>query len=264
MATEQPAGVQAIIPSRTGLSRPVYIAEKSAAECAEDPLLEGFEVDDGPAKGAVEGKIRNLLNRDAWAQTVLFLLEAETNALLALASVCVDGNPQRSGWQNPFLQSIGGNPYVNLLARDRRYRKHVLRDGRTQLSTAVLWGLLEVVLRDRPGPRGTYPLVFGFVDEDNDPSQRAFSTVLFRAQKVEQQQQQWVSTASGLVVPVHPDLVVVRDAGEPLPVERDFDAYRPVRSRRAPRSVSPARKRRPRTTATGRPKRGHSRSRRRK
>jgi hypothetical protein len=94
-------------------------------------------------------------------------------------------------------------------------------------------GLLEVVLRERPTPDGAMPKVHGLVKPNNDPASRSFKTVLFEPHELEsEEREEWQETASGLTIPVKvpmpKDVTVVRQPGQPLPEDRDFDAYRPV------------------------------------
>jgi hypothetical protein len=211
----------------TPLTRPVYVVVRTSAECVGEPLLAALSVHDGPAAGAIQFKIGNLLTGEAWDQSVAILVEEETDTPLAVATVCLDGHP--NGWTFPlaYTKRISGNPHVNILARDDRFRNRTLLDGQTRLGTAALHAMLEVVLRDRPSAPGVLPLTWGFVDPDNSPGIHAFETTGFHEHKRNEKERAFIQSASGLFVPVPKDLVLARANGKRLPTI-DEDAYRPV------------------------------------
>jgi len=190
-----------------------------------DPLLAELVCPDGPVADTVEEKRRNLLEGNAWEQTVVYVMEEVTGRLLAVATVCLDGHPNRRTLQPAYVRRIGGNPYVNLLVRDARLHNHVLLDGKTRLGTAALRGALEAVLRERPGRVGELPLVWGWVDRENAASLRAFATVAFRPAKKDAL---WQSPGAGLLAQAKHDITVVRPAGKPLPPPPPLRAYLPL------------------------------------
>ncbi len=217
-------------PDATVLPCQVRVLVRDGAVCRADPLLARLSCTHGPVAHAVQGKIANLLAGTAWPQTVAYLLDAESGALLALVSVCLDGHPNRHTFATAHTRRIARHPHVNILARDDRYANHVLRDGRTRLGTAALRAALEIVLRERPGPQGELPLVWGFVDPDNRASLRAFAGAGFHPRKAKPV---FHDAGDGRFVPVERDLVVVRSAGKPLPAAPPADAYRPLSPHRA-------------------------------
>jgi len=191
----------------------VIVTPRSKAECANEPLLEEFRCEGGPAAGEVQMIVANLLSGEALAQTVALVQEESSGELLGIASVRMDGNEQiRSRSSEPwFLRRLAVNPYVNVIARDERYRNHVLRDGRTRLGTALLRAALELVEQSAPGK--PLPTVWALIRRENRASQRAFREFAFYPHDRSEESQQEV---------------FVRRAGRPLPPAPDPEAYRPL------------------------------------
>jgi hypothetical protein len=215
-------------PEPAPIAHPVYLVERSRAECENEPLLESLSVYYGPAANAIEQTRTNLLSGKApYEQTVLFLVEEVTDIPIAFGSLCLDGEPTEYSFEP--LKRIAANPYINVVARDKHMSNRVLLDGETRLGVAMLWGLLELALRDRPGPNGEMPLVYGLVKPSNALALRAFNRVLFMERQLQLQGLE-TRTTGGLIVPAQAtaDVVVEREAGHPLPENRDFDAYRPL------------------------------------
>src|SRR5947199_5062392 len=131
----------------TKLAAPVRVTVRSKEECAGESQLEGFRCGDGPAGREVALIVGNLLSGEALPQTVAFVNDAASGALLGIASVRLDGNAQlRAKSSTPwFVRRLATNPYVNMIARDERYAGHVLCDGRTRLGTAILRAGLEAL-----------------------------------------------------------------------------------------------------------------------
>jgi len=220
-------------PSRlqpTPLSHAVHVLVKTEEECVDDPLLAELSCQDGPVAESVQGKISNLLNGNAWPQTVAYLIEEDTDTLVALATVCLDGHPNSHTFRTAHTRRIAHHPHVNVLVRDDRFRNRVLLDGRTRMGTAALHAILEVILRERPDPQmGGLPLCWAFVDPDNHASLRAFGTRGFLPRKAKPV---WHNPGGGRLLPIERDLVVVRAAGKPLPPAPPPHCYRPVLDRR--------------------------------
>jgi hypothetical protein len=128
--------------------------------------------------------------------------------------VRIGGNAQiRSKSSTPwFLRRLAGSPYVNLIARDERYRNHVLQDGRTRLGEALVRAALEVVEAEQPD--GNLPTVWALVQRHNFASKRAFARFAF-----------YPHDRSG----ENPQDVLVRRAGRRLPVPPDSAVYWPAR-----------------------------------
>lgn len=121
----------------------------------------------------------NLHSGEAVPQTVALLSEEPGGALLGIASIRIDGNAQlRAKASTPwFVRRLSSNPYVNLIARDERYRNYLLCDGRTRLGTAILRAGLEVVQHETPGR--SLPTVWALVRRDNAASKRTFGEFAF-------------------------------------------------------------------------------------
>ena len=157
--------------------------------------------------------VENLLSGVALEQTVAMLKLKDTSTLVGLASIRMDGNAQiRSRASTPwFLRRISVNPYVNLLARDERFHDHLLADGRTRISAALLRAGLEVVVTERGGE--PLPTVWALVKRENLAGRRAFAQLAFhRHHRSEENQQD----------------VVVRRAAKPLPPAPGREAYLPA------------------------------------
>ncbi len=161
------------------LAGPVRVEVRSKAQCAGDTRLEEFRVGAGPAAHEVRLILENLFSGEALPQTVALLSRESDGALLGLASIRIDGNAQlRAKASTPwFLRRLSPNPYVNLIARDERYRNHVLSDGRTRLGSAVLRAGLEIVESEVGTP--ALPTVWALVRRGNTSSRRAFREFAF-------------------------------------------------------------------------------------
>ncbi len=156
----------------------MHVELRSKAQCAGDPRLEDFQAGDGPAANEVRLILENLHSGEALPQTVA-LLSDEGGALLGIASIRLDGNPQlRPKPSTPwFVRRLSRNPYVNLIARDERYRNHLLCDGETRLGTAILRAGLEIVEHEL-GSR-SLPTIWALVRRGNEASKRTFGEFAF-------------------------------------------------------------------------------------
>jgi hypothetical protein len=205
------------------LDGPVRVSLQSKAECAGDSRLEEFRCGDGPAAHEIQMILENLHSGEALPQTVAMLSEESSGALLALASIRIDGNAQiRAKASTPwFLRRLSTNPYVNLLVRDERYRNHVLCDGQTRLGTAALRAGLEVVEAELPDR--AIPTVWALIKRANETSKLTFREFAFypHARSAENQQD-----------------VFVRRAGRSLPPLADPGAYISFERRIASRDLS--------------------------
>lgn len=197
----------------TPLRAPVRVLVKSKEECQGDPLLEDFRCAGTSAAEEVRMIVENLLCGEALPQTVAMLIEEWGGGLVALASIRLDGNAQiRADADVPwFLRRLASNPYVNLIARDERYRDHVLADGSTRVGRAALRAGLEVVQAAHPGQ--PMPTTWALVRRDNEPSRRTFGAFAFYPHDRSRENQQDV---------------FVRRAGRPLPAAPDPRGYRPL------------------------------------
>jgi hypothetical protein len=196
------------------VSGPVRVLLQSNEDSVGDPRLEAFKVGDGPAAKEVRMILENLISGEANPQTVAMLEHQESGILLGMAAVRMDGNAQiraksTTAW---FLRRLAGNPYVNLIARDERYRNHVLQDGRTRVGEALVRAALEVVEAEQPGPE--LPTVWALVQRHNLASKRAFGRFAFYAHDRSEE---------------NPQDVLVRRAGRRLPAPPDAGVYVPVR-----------------------------------
>jgi hypothetical protein len=196
------------------LAGPVRVLLQTKDECVEDPRLEAFKVGDGPAAKEVRMILENLISGEANPQTLAMLEHRATGALLGIASVRIDGNAQIRGRSSTpwFLRRLAGNPYVNLIARDERYRNYVLQDGRTRLGEAVVRAALEVVRAEQPD--GELPTVWALVQRDNFASKRAFARFAFLPHDRSDE---------------NPQDVLVRRFGHLLTAAPDSGVYRPAR-----------------------------------
>ena len=201
------------------LEAPVRVLVKDKEECQGDPLLEEFRCGGTSAAGEAAMIVENLLSGEALPQTVAMLIE-DGGALVALCSIRLDGNAQiRADADAPwFLRRLASNPYVNLVARDDRYRNHVLADGRTRVGAAALRAGLEIVRADAAG--APMPTLWALVRRDNELSRRVFRAFAFYPHDRSRENQQDV---------------FVRRAGRPLPAPPDAAAYRPLIAQRARR-----------------------------
>jgi hypothetical protein len=197
------------------LKAPVQVMLRRKEECVGDQDLAGFRCDDGPAAKEVQMIVGNLLSGEALEQTVALLKEQDSGRLLGVVSIRMDGNAQIRGKAGTpwFLRRISVNPYVNLLARDERFRNHLLADGSTRLSAALLRAGLELVAAERGG--GALPSVWALVKRENFAGKRAFGQLAFHPHDRSAENQQDI---------------VVRRAGKPLPPSPTRDAYVPVAS----------------------------------
>lgn len=191
----------------TALGGPVRAELRTKAQCSGDARLEEFEEGAGPGARETRLILDNLHSGEALPQTVALLSEETTGALVGIASVRIDGNAQvRSKVSTPwFLRRLSRNPYVNLIARDERYRNHVLCDGETRLGTAVLRAALEIVELESEGPE--LPTVWALVRRDNEASKRAFGEFAFYAhdRSAENQQDVFVRRAGRRLPPAPAD-----------------------------------------------------------
>ena len=145
----------------------------------ESELLEAL-VADGPAAESINDTRARLLKGEApWQQTSAFLVEEETDTPLAMVSACLDGDPRADEQEDATLKRAAGNPYINIVFRDRGQHNRVLLDGETRLGTAVLWAFLELGLRERPGLNGKPRLGYALVATENEPAIGAFESVEF-------------------------------------------------------------------------------------
>lgn len=188
---------------------------RSKAECVGDSRLATFEAGDGPAAHEVQLILGNLRSGEALPQTVAMLLDGDSGALLGIASVRIEGNPElRAKASTPwFLRRLSRSPYVNLIARDERYRDHVLRDGATRLGSALLLAGLETVAAETDD--GYLPTVWALVRRNNAASRRTFGAFGFYPHDRSHQ---------------NPQDVYVRRAGKRLPAPPPPSAYLPVRA----------------------------------
>lgn len=214
---------RATAPAPTPLAGPLTVVLRDKSECAGDRQLEGFDAGGGPAGEEVRMIVENLLSGEALPQTVAMLKEEPSGELVGFASVRMDGNAQvRAKPTTPwFLRRIANNPYVNVVARDERYRNRVLCDGQTRLGVVLVRAALEVVqleLADSQAPQ--MPSVWALIRRQNQASKRAFRRLAFypHARSRENQQD-----------------VYVRRAGRALPPAPDPGAYRPAATRSRPR-----------------------------
>jgi hypothetical protein len=164
----------------TRLSRPVVVSVKTSAECRADPDLAAFRVADGPSAPECEAIQRRLLLGEAHEQTVVMLREEGSRQILSIISIRFDG---RDEWQRPFAQlpafvrRLVHKPYVNLLARDSRFLRCLLADGRTGLGAATLRAGLELAT----APNGESPLpLWAVIEPSNERAHRAFAAAHFR------------------------------------------------------------------------------------
>jgi hypothetical protein len=207
----------------TRLERPVVVVVKTKAQCVEDPDLEAFAVEDGPAAEECESIRRNLLSGDAVEQTVAMLKEDGAGRLLGLVSVRFDG---RANWREPFakvpplLKKLSRTAYINVLARDTRLEGCVLADGETRLGDALVRAGLE--LATFPDARTPLPLC-ALALRENHRSHRAFEAQGFRVHA-----DSWQCNQD----------VLVRRGGRPLLKAPPHQAYSPLRAVFAARQAS--------------------------
>jgi hypothetical protein len=210
------------------LSAPVRVTVQSKEQCVGDPQLGGFRCGDGPAGGEVGLIVANLLSGEALPQTVAFVNDVGSGALLGIASVRPDGNAQlRAKSSTPwFVRRLSANPYVNVIARDERYAGRLLLDGRTRLGTAILRAGLETLAAELGGER--LPTVFALIRRENEISKRTFGEFAFYPHDRSSENQQDV---------------YVRRSGRRLPPAPPLDAYIPVGHEPAVRALKKARTR---------------------
>jgi len=193
----------------TVLGGPVRVELRTKAQCVGDARLEEFDAGSGPAARETRLILDNLHSGDALPQTVALIVD-ERGTLLGIASVRIEGNSQlRAKASTPwFVRRLSRNPYVNLIARDERYRNHLLCDGQTRLGTAVLRAGLEVVQHELG--EAALPTVWALVRRDNEASKRVFGEFAFYPHDRSAENQQDV---------------FVRRAGRPLPSSPAEGAY---------------------------------------
>ena len=213
------------ISDSTALAAPVRVTVRSKAECVGEAQLDGFRCSDGPAAREVELIVGNLLSGAAVPQTVAFVNDLASGALLGIASVRLDGNAQlRAKSSTPwFLRRLATNPYVNMIARDERYAGRVLLDGRTRLGTAILRAGLEALAAEAGAEK--LPTVWALIRRENEVSKRAFGEFAFYPHDRSSENQQDV---------------FVRRAGRRLPPAPPPDAYIPLGQEPAVRALGRA------------------------
>ena len=201
------------ISDRRALGAPVRVTVRSKEECVGERRLAGFRCGDGPAAHEVAMIVANLLSGEAVPQTVALVSDAAGGALLGIASVRPEGNPQlRAKPSTPwFVRRLASNPYVNVIARDERYAGCMLSDGRTRLGTVILRAGLEALAAELGGAR--LPTVWALVRRENEISKRTFGEFAFYPHDRSQENQQDV---------------YVRRAGRRLPPAPAPDAYIPL------------------------------------
>jgi hypothetical protein len=207
MSSTVPRSAPSVLPG------PVRVVMQRKDECVDDRRLEAFKVGDGPATREIRLILENLISGEANPQTLALLEHGDDAALIGIASVRIDGNAQLRGKSSTpwFLRRLAGSPYVNLIARDERYRNHVLRDGRTTLGEALVRAALEVVGAEQGAPE--LPTVWALVQRENLASKRAFARFAFYPHDRSGENQQDV---------------LVRRAGRDLPAPLEAGAYRPA------------------------------------
>lgn len=195
------------------LDAPVRVTVRGKDECVGDRQLQGFSCGDGPAAREVGLIVGNLLSGKALAQTVAFVNDVASGALLGIASVRPEGNAQLRGKSSTpwFVRRLSTNPYVNVVARDERYAGSLLADGTTRLGTAILRAGLEALAQELGG--GSLPTVWALIRRQNDVSKRTFSEFAFYPHDRSPENQQDV---------------YVRRAGRRLPAPPPPDAYIPL------------------------------------
>lgn len=185
------------------LSGPVRVQIRTKAQCVGDPRLAAFDCGSSPATAEVRMIVENLLSGDALPQTVALLSEEASGELLGIASVRVQGNEQiRSKSSTPwFLRRLASNPYVNVVARDERFRNHVLSDGRTRLGTVLVRAAIEVIEMELPP--GPSPTMWALIRRSNVASKRAFRQLAFypHSRSSENEQDVFVRRAGRVLSP---------------------------------------------------------------
>jgi len=186
----------------TVLAGPVHVELRSKAQCAGDSRLEEFRVGSGPAAKEVRLILENLHSGEALPQTVALLGE-QGGPLLGIASVRIDGYAQlRAKASTPwFVRRLSHNPYVNVIARDERFRNHLLCDGSTRLGSALLRAALEIVEHELRTP--TTPTVWALLRRGNEASKRTFAEFAFypHDRSAENQQDVYVRRAGRRLPP---------------------------------------------------------------
>ena len=212
----------------TTLDAPVRVTVRGKEDCVGDAQLEGFRCSDGPAGREVGLIVGNLLSGDAVPQTVAFVNDVASGALLGIASIRPDGNAQlRAKSSTPwFVRRLSTNAYVNAIARDERYVGRVLRDGRTRLGAAILRAGLEALAAELGSER--LPTVFALIRRENESSKRTFGEFAFYPHDRSRENQQDV---------------YVRRAGRRLPPAPPLDAYIPLGHEPEVRALKDARTR---------------------
>jgi hypothetical protein len=205
-------------PAPTRLEGPVEVSLRSKEQCEGDARLREFHCADGPAAREVEIILENLISGEALPQAVAFLTDSASGALLGLASVRLDGNAQirRRSSAPWFLRRLSANPYVNLIARDGRWRNAVLGDGETRLGSVLVRAALEVIEHELSAVQ--LPTIWALVQRKNDLSKQAFAAYAFYPHARSQE---------------NPQDVYVRRSGRPLPPPPDPSAYRPLAGKAA-------------------------------
>jgi hypothetical protein len=193
--------------SPTALSGPVHVEVRGKAQCVGDSRLEAFQTGDGPAVREVRLILENLYSGEALPQTVALLSDQSSGSLVGIASIRVDGNAQLRGKASTpwFVRRLSRSPYVNVIARDARYRNHVLCDGRTRLGTAILRAGLEVVEHELAVDH--LPTIWALIRRENLASKRTFAEFAFypHDRSAENQQDVFVRRAGRKLPPAPGD-----------------------------------------------------------
>jgi hypothetical protein len=197
------------------LQEALRVTLRSKEHCVDDPLLAQFDAGDGAAASEVESIVQNLLSGEALPQTVALLVGRESGTMFGIASIRIEGNQQiRAKQSTPwFLRRLAGNPYVNVVARDVRYRNYLLADAQTRLGTVLVRSALEMVEHELPP--APLPTVWALIRRRNTPSKRAFRQLAFYPHDRSSENQQDV---------------FVRRAGRRLPPAPDASAYMGLQS----------------------------------
>jgi len=191
------------------------VVVRTKAQCRDDPDLEAFLVEDGPAAEQCESIRANLCSGEAKEQTVVMLKEEGSSQVLSLISVWPGGRPEWAApfWQGPawVKQLARTTAYVGLLARDTRLEGSVLADGETPLGFATVRAGLEFAIS--PGSSTPVPL-WAVTERSNDRAHRALGHGGFHR---DSRSSEWTAD------------VLVRRGGRRLREAPPLSAYRPLR-----------------------------------
>ncbi len=174
----------------------------------DNAQLAALTVSDGPAVDEINSIKRNLVAGEALPQKVALAKRVDTGELLGFANVRHHTEPF-VGVDPPFwLDTLRRHRYVGALARDDKYFKCRLADGKTWLGGALVRSVVELVTPTDELP----PKLWAFAWRINERSHRAFEGRGFR------------------VHPRSPECsqdVLVRPADEELSPPPGLDAYIP-------------------------------------